>query len=151
MEWGTPVQWGLFLLFSRSGGHKTKETYPNRPGSPTPCKQGITCFVKGKQTLKMEKTFYKLHIFRQGQFVVFFHLNVSLYGRLFNESFSLFYLRSIFTAFAVGLSSQNKAKLSLASIFGNCKVNLCHLTMFFSLLVFNCSVVVQQINIFTLF
>ena len=33
MEWGTPVQWGWFLLFSRSEGHKTKETYPTRPGS----------------------------------------------------------------------------------------------------------------------
>ena len=32
MEWGTPVYWGWFLLFSRSGGHKTKETYPTRPG-----------------------------------------------------------------------------------------------------------------------
>ena len=41
MEWGTPVQWGWFLLFSRSGGHKTKESYPTRPGSPTPCKQGL--------------------------------------------------------------------------------------------------------------
>ena len=34
MEWRTPVWWGWFLLFSRSGGHKTKETYPTRPGSP---------------------------------------------------------------------------------------------------------------------
>ena len=41
MEWGTPVQWGWFLLFSRSGGHKTKETYPTRPGFPTPCKQAL--------------------------------------------------------------------------------------------------------------
>ena len=41
MEWGTPVYWGGFLLFSRSGGHKTKETYPTRPGSPSPCKQGL--------------------------------------------------------------------------------------------------------------
>ena len=41
MEWGTPVWWGWFLLFSRSGGHKTKETYPTRPGYPTPCKQGL--------------------------------------------------------------------------------------------------------------
>ena len=41
MEWGTPVWWGWFLLFSCSGGHKTKETYPTRPGSPTPCKQGL--------------------------------------------------------------------------------------------------------------
>ena len=29
-------------MFSRSGGHKTKETYPTRPGSPTPCKQGLS-------------------------------------------------------------------------------------------------------------
>ena len=28
-------------LFTRSGGHKTKETYPTRPGSPTPCKQAL--------------------------------------------------------------------------------------------------------------
>ena len=42
MEWGTPVKWGWFLLFSRSGGHKTKETYPTRPGSHTPCKQGLS-------------------------------------------------------------------------------------------------------------
>ena len=41
MEWGTPVQWGWFLLFSRSGGHKTKETYPTRLGPPTPCKHGL--------------------------------------------------------------------------------------------------------------
>ena len=42
MEWGNPVWWGWFLLFSRSGGYKTKETYPTRPGSPTPCKQGLS-------------------------------------------------------------------------------------------------------------
>ena len=29
-------------MFSRSGGHKTKETYPTRPGSPTPCKHGLS-------------------------------------------------------------------------------------------------------------
>ena len=28
-------------MFSRSGGHKTKETYLTRPGSPTLCKQGL--------------------------------------------------------------------------------------------------------------
>ena len=28
-------------LFTWSGGHKTKETYPTRPRSPTPCKQGL--------------------------------------------------------------------------------------------------------------
>ena len=44
MESGTPVWWGWFLLFSRSGRHKTKETYPTRPGSPTPCKQGLKPF-----------------------------------------------------------------------------------------------------------
>ena len=32
---------GWFLLLSHSGGHKTKETYPTRPGSPTPCKQAL--------------------------------------------------------------------------------------------------------------
>ena len=41
MEWGTLVYWGWFLLFSRSGGHKTKETYPTIPRYPTPCKQGL--------------------------------------------------------------------------------------------------------------
>ena len=40
---GGPRSSGVrFLLFSRSGGHKTKETYPTRPGSPTPCKQGLS-------------------------------------------------------------------------------------------------------------
>ena len=29
-------------MFSRSGGHKTKETYPTRPGSPTSCKEGVS-------------------------------------------------------------------------------------------------------------
>ena len=42
---------GKFLLFSSSGGHKTKETYPTRPGSPTPCKQGLrqTYALQNKQ------------------------------------------------------------------------------------------------------
>ena len=40
--------WGWFLLFSRSGGHKTKETYPTRPGSPTPCKQGLRQELQNK-------------------------------------------------------------------------------------------------------
>ena len=43
---GIPVLWGWFLLFSRSGGHKTKETYPTRPGSPTPFKQGLSLAAK---------------------------------------------------------------------------------------------------------
>ena len=39
---GGPRSSGIgFFCFSRSGGHKTKETYPTRPGSPTPCKQGL--------------------------------------------------------------------------------------------------------------
>ena len=41
MEWGTPVWWGKFLLFCVRQSVKTKETYPTRPGSPTPCKQGL--------------------------------------------------------------------------------------------------------------
>ena len=41
-------------MFSRSGGHKTKETYPTRPGSPTPC----------KQALKLPKT-VELHVVTQ--------------------------------------------------------------------------------------
>ena len=32
-------------MFSRSGGHKTKETYPTRPGSPTPYKQGLRAYL----------------------------------------------------------------------------------------------------------
>ena len=41
-------------MFSRSGGHKTKETYPTKPGSPTPCEQGLkiencaACHVHGQ-------------------------------------------------------------------------------------------------------
>ena len=38
---GDPGLVGLVSFVSRSGGHKTKETYPTRPGSPTPCKQGL--------------------------------------------------------------------------------------------------------------
>ena len=41
MEWGTPVWWGKFLLFCVPQSVKTKETYPTRPGSPTPCKQAL--------------------------------------------------------------------------------------------------------------
>ena len=46
----------------------------------------------------------QLDYFPTDQFVVFSPLNASLYGRLFNESFRLHYLRNIFTASAVGLS-----------------------------------------------
>ena len=53
----------------------------------------VTCFVKDKQTLK---TLYINCIFPDtDQFVVFFQLNVSLYGRLFNDPGSN-YLRNIF-------------------------------------------------------
>ena len=41
MEWGTPVKWGKFLLFCVHQSVKTKETYPSRPGPPTPCKQAL--------------------------------------------------------------------------------------------------------------
>ena len=41
MEWGTPVLWARFLLFCVPQSVKTKETNPNRPGSPTPCKQAL--------------------------------------------------------------------------------------------------------------
>ena len=52
---------------------------------------GLTCFVKDKQSLKTEDTLYNtIWIFSvTDQFVVFFHLNVSLYSRLFNESLRL--------------------------------------------------------------
>ena len=36
---GSP--WGKFLLFCVPQRVKTKETYPTRPGSPTPCKQAL--------------------------------------------------------------------------------------------------------------
>ena len=41
MEWGTPVYWGMFLLFCGPQTVKTKEINPTRPGSPTPCKQAL--------------------------------------------------------------------------------------------------------------
>ena len=59
MEWATPVWWGKFLLFSRSGGHKTKETYPTRPGSPTPCKQGLSAKVSPEWSLNLGFAFLK--------------------------------------------------------------------------------------------
>ena len=60
MEWGTPVQWGWFLLYSRSGGHKTKETYPTRPGSPTPCKQGLSYTFNGGNVVRVLVHFFSL-------------------------------------------------------------------------------------------
>ena len=44
MEWGTPVQWGKFLLFCVRQSVKTRnmKTYPTGPGSLTPCKQALT-------------------------------------------------------------------------------------------------------------
>ena len=32
---------GLVSFVFTLWGHKTKETYPTRPGSPTPCKQAL--------------------------------------------------------------------------------------------------------------
>ena len=58
MEWGTPVWWGWFLLFSRSGGHKTKETYPTRLGSPTPCKQGLSYTFYGGNVVRVLVHFF---------------------------------------------------------------------------------------------
>ena len=58
IEWGSPVQWGKFLLFSRSGGHKTKETYPTRPGSPTPCKQGLSYTFYGENVARFLVHFF---------------------------------------------------------------------------------------------
>ena len=88
----------------------------------------LTRFVndKLKQTLKTEDTLYKLHIFRHRPICGLFPLECRLYGRLFNESFTLYYSwRNVSTAFAVGLSGQNEAKFqnnlesfsSLPSIF----------------------------------
>ena len=72
----------------------------------------------------MENTIYKLDIFQHtDQFVVFFQVKVSLYGRLFNESFRLYYLQNIFTAFAVALSGSNEAKFQKISrkFFYHCR------------------------------
>ena len=63
MEWGTPVWWGWFLLFSRSGGHKTKETYPTRPGSPTPCKQGLSYTFYGGNVVLFFSLFFPCRSF----------------------------------------------------------------------------------------
>ena len=38
---GDPGVVGLVSFVFTLWGHKTKETYPTRPGSPTPCKQGL--------------------------------------------------------------------------------------------------------------
>ena len=45
---GDPGLVGLvsFVLTPWAGGHKTKETYPTKPGSPIPCKQGLNAIVK---------------------------------------------------------------------------------------------------------
>ena len=48
MEWGTPVQWGRFLLFWVPQSVKTKETNPTRLGSQPPCKRALrrlSCFL----------------------------------------------------------------------------------------------------------
>ena len=62
MEWGTPVWWDWFLLFLRSGGHKTKEAYPTRPGSSTPCKQGLNLYdlLRRQNSVAATNTFSKL-------------------------------------------------------------------------------------------
>ena len=40
---GDPGLVGLVSLVFTLWGTQTKETYPTRPGSPTPCKQGLSC------------------------------------------------------------------------------------------------------------
>ena len=59
---GDPGLVGLVSFVSRSGGHKTKETYPTRPGSPTPCKQGLSqvCFALLKHELKNRSAMHNL-------------------------------------------------------------------------------------------
>ena len=89
MEWGTPVWWGWFLLFSRSEGDKTKETYPTRPGSPIPCKQGLRSFWKfhvvvvqnnGKEVYKKSVLIY---IYIVLFFSYFLYLYIYIYMYLF--------------------------------------------------------------------
>ena len=47
---GDPGLVGLvsFVFTPWAGGQKTKETYPTKPGSPIPCKQGLNAIVKLK-------------------------------------------------------------------------------------------------------
>ena len=47
-------------MFSRSGGHKTKETYPTRPGSPSPCKQGLNQQSNDKQNCSRNCACYRV-------------------------------------------------------------------------------------------
>ena len=78
----------------------------------------LTRFVndKLKQTLKTEDTLYKLYIFRHRPICGLFPLECRLYGRLFNESFTLYYSwRNVSTAFAVGLSGSGVARTKLNS------------------------------------
>ena len=64
MEWGTPVQWGKFLLFCVPQSVKTKETNPTRLGSPTPCKQALNAlFLKEKHSWKKRKNILHICIF----------------------------------------------------------------------------------------
>ena len=44
---GDPGLVGLVSFVFTLWGHKTKETYPTRPGSPTPCKQGLSVLIFG--------------------------------------------------------------------------------------------------------
>ena len=45
-------------MFSRPGGHKTKETYPTRPGSPTPCKQALSYKFFGGNVVSVPVDFF---------------------------------------------------------------------------------------------
>ena len=90
MGWGTPVQRGWFLLFSRSGGHKTKETYPTRPGFPTPCKQGLKRPNSQLHIIFMEELSYMLTQYFVSCVHVRFYLSLPLIFALLAASISHF-------------------------------------------------------------
>ena len=85
MEWGTPVQWDWFLFSSRSGAHKTKESYPTRPGSPTPCKQGLSGYQATALTLGLKKKKNVLS-FTFSFFVKKTHVNNSYIAKIHKQS-----------------------------------------------------------------
>ena len=59
MEWGTPVQWGKFLLLCVPQSVKTNETNPTRPGSPTPCKQALSVISQTQFLSLSSLAFYR--------------------------------------------------------------------------------------------
>ena len=67
---GDPGLVGLVSFVFTLWGHKTKETYPTKPGSPTPCKQGLRggCFCGGFCYHFSENYFVNLEIAEQSDF-----------------------------------------------------------------------------------